>query len=76
MSSQEPKVNSYLEFMEDVLPRIRKLGYNAIQIMAIQVGGCWVPQPSQPVAGSRTGGDWGCGRRRLLPCLSVCQASF
>eukprot|EP00878_Enallax_costatus_P000275 GHUV01000346.1.p1 GENE.GHUV01000346.1~~GHUV01000346.1.p1 ORF type:complete len:864 (+),score=177.11 GHUV01000346.1:148-2739(+) len=36
MSSQEPKVNSYLEFRQDVLPRIRKLGYNAIQIMAIQ----------------------------------------
>lgn len=39
MSSQEPKVNSYLEFKEEVLPRIRKLGYNAIQIMAIQVSG-------------------------------------
>jgi 1,4-alpha-glucan branching enzyme len=36
MSSQEPKVNSYLEFMEEMLPRIRRLGYNAIQIMAIQ----------------------------------------
>ncbi|KAG2445373.1 hypothetical protein HYH02_008838 [Chlamydomonas schloesseri] len=36
MSSQEPKVNSYLEFRRDVLPRIRALGYNAIQIMAIQ----------------------------------------
>eukprot|EP01026_Neomeris_dumetosa_P019589 TRINITY_DN17943_c0_g1_i3.p1 TRINITY_DN17943_c0_g1~~TRINITY_DN17943_c0_g1_i3.p1 ORF type:complete len:663 (-),score=94.17 TRINITY_DN17943_c0_g1_i3:296-2023(-) len=36
MSSMEPKVNSYLEFKDDVLPRIRKLGYNAIQIMAIQ----------------------------------------
>ena len=33
-----PQVNSYLEFKEEVLPRIRKLGYNAIQIMAIQVG--------------------------------------
>lgn len=36
MSSNEPKVNSYLEFRKDVLPRIRDLGYNAIQIMAIQ----------------------------------------
>lgn len=36
MSSAEPKVNSYLEFMTDVLPRVRALGYNAIQIMAIQ----------------------------------------
>ena len=36
MSSHEPKVNSYLEFKDQMLPRIRKLGYNAIQIMAIQ----------------------------------------
>eukprot|EP00195_Chlamydomonas_chlamydogama_P012705 CAMPEP_0202890322 /NCGR_PEP_ID=MMETSP1392-20130828/769_1 /ASSEMBLY_ACC=CAM_ASM_000868 /TAXON_ID=225041 /ORGANISM="Chlamydomonas chlamydogama, Strain SAG 11-48b" /LENGTH=858 /DNA_ID=CAMNT_0049573871 /DNA_START=126 /DNA_END=2702 /DNA_ORIENTATION=- len=36
MSSQEPKINSYLEFRRDMLPRIRQLGYNAIQIMAIQ----------------------------------------
>lgn len=35
MSSEEPKVNSYLEFKDDVLPRIRDLGYNAVQIMAI-----------------------------------------
>ena len=36
MSSAEPKVNSYLEFKDDVLPRVAKLGYNAIQIMAVQ----------------------------------------
>ncbi|GFR43347.1 hypothetical protein Agub_g4269 [Astrephomene gubernaculifera] len=36
MSSQQPKINSYLEFRRDVLPRVRALGYNAIQIMAIQ----------------------------------------
>jgi hypothetical protein len=30
------QVNSYSEFRKDMLPRIRKLGYNAIQIMAIQ----------------------------------------
>ena len=36
MSSAEPKINSYLEFKTDMLPRIRNLGYNAIQIMAIQ----------------------------------------
>ena len=36
MSSQEPRVNSYLEFRDQMLPRIRKLGYNAIQIMAVQ----------------------------------------
>eukprot|EP00899_Mesostigma_viride_P022412 jgi/Mesvir1/3355/Mv06741-RA.1 len=36
MSSKEPKVNTYREFQEDVLPRIKKLGYNTIQVMAIQ----------------------------------------
>lgn len=30
------QVSSYLEFRRDMLPRIRKLGYNTIQIMAIQ----------------------------------------
>jgi 1,4-alpha-glucan branching enzyme len=37
MSSEEEKVNSYLEFKEEMVPRIRRLGYNTIQIMAIQV---------------------------------------
>lgn len=37
MSSEEPKVNTYLEFRDEMIPRIRKLGYNCIQIMAIQV---------------------------------------
>ena len=36
MSSEEEKVNSYEEFRTDVLPRIVKLGYNCLQIMAIQ----------------------------------------
>ena len=36
MSSKEEKVNSYEEFRRDVLPRIDKLGYNCVQIMAIQ----------------------------------------
>ncbi|GBG88393.1 hypothetical protein CBR_g47092 [Chara braunii] len=36
MSSTEPKVNSYIEFRDDVLPRIKRLGYNAVQLMAIQ----------------------------------------
>ena len=35
MSSEEGKVNSYLDFKENVLPRIKELGYNTIQIMAI-----------------------------------------
>ncbi len=30
------QVNSYLEFARDMLPRIRSLGYNCVQIMAIQ----------------------------------------
>ena len=36
MSSQESKISSYHEFQETVLPRIKKLGYNTIQLMAIQ----------------------------------------
>ena len=36
MSSEDEKVNSYEEFRTDVLPRIAKLGYNCLQIMAIQ----------------------------------------
>ena len=36
MSAEQEKVNSYEEFRRDVLPRIAKLGYNCIQIMAIQ----------------------------------------
>jgi 1,4-alpha-glucan branching enzyme len=36
MSSVEPKVSSYNEFRQNVLPRIQKAGYNTIQLMAIQ----------------------------------------
>ena len=35
MAQEEGKVGSYREFRENILPRIRDLGYNAIQIMAI-----------------------------------------
>ncbi len=35
MAQEEGKVGSYDEFREHVLPRVKKLGYNAIQIMAI-----------------------------------------
>lgn len=35
MAQEQGKVGSYREFREIVLPRIRDLGYNAIQIMAI-----------------------------------------
>jgi len=36
MSSPEEKVSTYLEFARDVIPRAAKMGYNAIQLMAIQ----------------------------------------
>lgn len=35
MSSEEGKINSYRNFADDVIPRIKKNGYNTIQIMAI-----------------------------------------
>ncbi|CAI5445818.1 unnamed protein product [Caenorhabditis angaria] len=35
ISSSEGKINSYREFADDVLPRIHKQGYNAIQLMAV-----------------------------------------
>ncbi len=36
MSGEEPRISSYKEFTENILPRIVKGGYNAIQIMAVQ----------------------------------------
>jgi 1,4-alpha-glucan branching enzyme len=36
MSSCDPKVSTYTEFTAHVLPRIARLGYNAVQLMAIQ----------------------------------------
>jgi len=36
MGQEKEGVGSYLEFMENVLPRIKDLGYNTIQLMAIQ----------------------------------------
>ena len=35
MAQEEPKVGSYTEFKDKILPRIKALGYNTIQIMAI-----------------------------------------
>ena len=35
MAQEEGKVGSYKEFTQNVLPRIRDLGYNTIQIMAV-----------------------------------------
>ncbi len=36
MATEEEKVGTYREFRENVLPRVKKAGYNCIQIMAIQ----------------------------------------
>ena len=36
MSSMEPKINTYVEFRDDVLPCVKDLGYNVVQLMAIQ----------------------------------------
>ncbi|MCQ2141899.1 MAG: alpha-amylase family glycosyl hydrolase, partial [Bacteroidales bacterium] len=36
MSSEEYKVASFNDFRQNVLPRVHKLGYNVIQIMALQ----------------------------------------
>lgn len=36
MATEEGKVGTYTEFKENILPRIKKLGYNTIQMMAIQ----------------------------------------
>lgn len=36
MATNEQKVGTYSEFRENVLPRVKKAGYNCIQIMAIQ----------------------------------------
>ena len=36
MSTSEEKVGTYNEFRENILPRVKENGYNAIQLMAIQ----------------------------------------
>ena len=36
MAGEEPRVHSYREFAEEVLPRVVKSGYNAVQLMAVQ----------------------------------------
>jgi len=36
MSGEEPRVHTYREFADQILPRIRKAGYNTIQLMAVQ----------------------------------------
>lgn len=36
MAGENEKVSTYKEFTKNILPRIKKLGYNTIQLMAIQ----------------------------------------
>ena len=36
MAGKEERLHTYSEFAEKVLPRVKKLGYNCIQIMAIK----------------------------------------
>ena len=35
MSSFYPKITTYKDFMENILPRVKRLGYTAVQLMAI-----------------------------------------
>lgn len=36
MAGEEGKVSTYTEFRDNILPRVASLGYNAIQLMAVQ----------------------------------------
>ena len=36
MATEEERIGTYREFADNVLPRIRKLGYNTVQLMAVQ----------------------------------------
>lgn len=36
MAGEEPRVHTYREFADEVLPRVAKLGYNTVQLMAVQ----------------------------------------
>ncbi len=36
MAGEEPRVHTYLEFANEILPRISKAGYNTVQLMAVQ----------------------------------------
>ena len=35
MAGEEPRVHTYAEFRDDILPRVQKAGYNTIQLMAV-----------------------------------------
>ena len=36
MAGEEPRVHTYREFADSILPRISRLGYNTVQLMAVQ----------------------------------------
>lgn len=36
MAGEEPRLHTYREFADNILPRIAQLGYNSIQLMAVQ----------------------------------------
>lgn len=36
MAGEEPRLHSYREFAQEVLPRVSKAGYNTVQLMAVQ----------------------------------------
>ncbi len=36
MAGEEARVHSYREFADDILPRVKKAGYNTVQLMAVQ----------------------------------------
>ena len=36
MGGEEPRVHTYREFADNVLPRVKKAGYNTVQLMAVQ----------------------------------------
>ena len=36
MGGEEGRVHTYREFADEVLPRISRLGYNTVQLMAVQ----------------------------------------
>uniref|UniRef100_A0A7N0VI88 Glycoside hydrolase family 13 N-terminal domain-containing protein n=1 Tax=Kalanchoe fedtschenkoi TaxID=63787 RepID=A0A7N0VI88_KALFE len=72
MSSTEPMINTYANFRDDVLPRIKKLGYNAVQLMAIQEHSYYASfgyhvtnffAPSSRCADRKT--NVGCGKEQL-----------
>ncbi|MGJ8643116.1 MAG: alpha-amylase family glycosyl hydrolase [Luteolibacter sp.] len=36
MAGEEARVHTYREFADDILPRVKKAGYNTVQLMAVQ----------------------------------------